>query len=131
MKMKGSTLRIKILSALAHFRWNMRWITTKTNKGPSFHTKIVFIYKILSHWIGPYRQKNINKNKNLSGTQPKSACGKSISRWLSFSAARNTITKATEYVTPGSTFFILVFFPRKVWTSLSVNDTESSVFQQP
>ena len=49
--------------------------------------------------------------RNLSGTPPKSACGKSSSCWFSFSAARNAITKAAEYVTFGFNFPMLVFFP--------------------
>ena len=44
-------------------------------------------------------------------------------------ATRNAISKATEYVTFGFYFHILVFSPfRKVWTSLSVSDTDFSVF---
>ena len=45
------------------------------------------------------------------GTQPKSAGIKSSSCRFLFSAARNPIAKATEYVTFGFSFRILVFFP--------------------
>ena len=46
-----------------------------------------------------------------------------------FSAVRNSITKAKEYVTFGFSFRVLVFFPsRKVLMSLPVNDTNVSVF---
>ena len=48
--------------------------------------------------------------RNLSGKRPKSACGKSSSCQFSFSATRNAITKATEYVTFGFSFRILVLF---------------------
>ena len=44
-------------------------------------------------------------------------------------ATRNAISKGTEYVTFGFYFHVLVFSPfRKVWTSLSVSDTDFSVF---
>ena len=46
-----------------------------------------------------------------TGKRPKSAGGKSSSCRISFSAERNTNTKATEYVTFGFYFSILVFFP--------------------
>ena len=49
--------------------------------------------------------------KNLSGIRPKSASEKSSSCRFSFSAERNANTKATEYVTFGFSFGILVFFP--------------------
>ena len=53
----------------------------------------------------------LTDRRNLLGSQPKSACGKSSSCRFSFSAARNAITKATEYVNFGFSFRILVFFP--------------------
>ena len=53
----------------------------------------------------------LTDRRNLLGTQPKVACGKSWSCWFSFSAARNAITKATEYVFFRFCFRILVFFP--------------------
>ena len=65
---------------------------------------LIFNMRILSYW-------NCTDKRNLSGTRPKSACGKSSSCWFSFSAGRNSITKATEYVTFGFSFRILVFFP--------------------
>ena len=57
--------------------------------------------------------------RNLSGTPLKSACGKSFSCRLSFSAARNAITKATEYVTFGFCFHILVFFTFKLTLNIT------------
>ena len=72
---------------------NMLWITTKTNNGPN-----LIFFKSLSYWLGPDRQ------------QPKAACNIFSSCRFSFSAARNAITKATEYVTFGFSDRILVFF---------------------
>ena len=43
--------------------------------------------------------------------RPKSACSKSSSCRFSFSATRNAISKATEYVTFSFSYRILVFFP--------------------
>ena len=63
-------------------------------------------WKKKRHWVFPYRQK-----KSKSGTQPKAACDKSSSSRFLFSAARNAITKVTEYVTIGFSFRILYFFP--------------------
>ena len=48
----------------------------------------------------------LTKKRNRSGTRPKSACSKSSSYRFSLSAARNAITKATEYVISGFSFFI-------------------------
>ena len=65
-----------------------------------------FINKILSYWLGPYRQMK-------SFRYTKSACGKSSSCQLSFSATRNAITKATECVTfdfPLPIYSIWIFF---------------------
>ena len=61
----------------------------------------------------------LSDRRNLSGTLPKSTCGKSFSCRLSFSAARNAITKATEYVTFGFCFHIFVFSHYKL--CLNVN----------
>ena len=72
---------------------NMLWITTKTNNGPN-----LIFFKSLSYWLGPDRQ------------QPKAACNIISSCRFSFLAARNAITKATEYVTFGFSDRILVFF---------------------
>ena len=52
----------------------------------------------------------LTDRRNLLGTRPKSAYGKSSSFRFWFSAARNAITKATENVTFGFSFRILVFF---------------------
>ena len=77
---------------------NMLWITTKTNNGPNFqHSKVSVIDLVLT-------------DRNLSGKQPKAACNIFSSCRFSFSAARNAITKATEYVTFGFSDRILVFF---------------------
>ena len=53
----------------------------------------------------------LTDSRNLSGTRPKSACGKSSDSRFSISAKRNVITTATEYVTFGFYFLIFVFFP--------------------
>ena len=53
----------------------------------------------------------LTDRRNLSGTRQKSACSKSSSGRFLISAIRNVITKATEYVTFGFYFRILVFFP--------------------
>ena len=70
-----------------------------------------------------------SKTRNLSGTRLKSACYKSSSCRFSFSAPRNFITKATEFVT---FVFLSVFWfsspSRKAWTPLSESDTDFSVF---
>ena len=65
---------------------------------------------------------------------PSTSCTRTFvyEAWIcrfSFSAARNAITHATEYVTFGFSFRISVFSPsRKVWMSLSESDTDFSVF---
>ena len=67
----------------------------------------------------------LTDKRSLSGKRPKSASGKSFSCRFSFPATRNANTKATEYVTFGFSFRVLVFSPfRKVWTALSVSDTD-------
>ena len=53
----------------------------------------------------------LTDRRSLSGEQPKSASGKSFSCQFSFSAERNANTKATEYVTFGFSFSMLVSFP--------------------
>ena len=71
----------------------------------------------------------LTDRRNPSGTRLRSACGKSFSCRFSFSAARNAISKATEKVTFGFSFRIFVFSPsRKVWTSLSVSNTDFQCF---
>ena len=55
----------------------------------------------------------LTDRRNLLGKRPKSACGESSNCRFSFSAARNAITKVTEYVTFGFSFLTLVFFPYK------------------
>ena len=86
----------------------------KNNNGRNFQfTKFSFIYFVLID------------RRSLSGKRQKSASGKSSSCRFSFSAERNANTKATEYVTFGFSFVYWFFFPsRKVWTSLSVSDTD-------
>ena len=70
-----------------------------------------------------------NGNKKIQCI--KSTCGKSSRSWFSFSATRNSITKATEYITFGFFFSHFVFSPyRKVWVSLSASNTDFSVFFQ-
>ena len=55
----------------------------------------------------------LTDRRSISGTQEKAACGKSSG--CLFSAARNAIIKAKEYVTFGFSSRVLVFFPsRKV-----------------
>ena len=76
------------------------WLLQKQNNGRNFQfTKFSFIDFVLTD------------RKSLSGKRPKSASGKSSSCRFSFSAERNANTKATEYVTFGFSFSILVFFP--------------------
>ena len=58
----------------------------------------------------------LTDRRSLSGKRPKSACGKFSSFRFSFSAERNANTKATDYITFGFSFSILVFFA--FWESL-------------
>ena len=60
----------------------------------------------------------LTDRRSLSGKRPKSATGKSSRSRFSFSTERNANTKATEYVTLGFSFSILVLFP--VWESLNL-----------
>ena len=72
-----------------------------------------------------WRHLLIWKNALNHDYKKKSASGKSFSCRFSFPATRNANTKATEYVTFGFSFRVLVFSPfRKVWTALSVSDTD-------
>ena len=74
----------------------MRWNTTKTNRRHNFqYTKFPAIDLVFTD------------RGNISDTWPKSACGQSSSCRFSFSAARNSITKATEYL---SVFFLYFGF---------------------
>ena len=58
---------------------------------------------------------SLSTEEIILGKRPKLAGGKSFSGRFSFSADRNANTKATEYVTFGFSFTVLVFFPsRKV-----------------
>ena len=71
----------------------------KTNNGRNFQfTKFSFNDFVLT-------------DRSLSGKRPKSASDKSSSCRFSFSAERNTNTKATKCVASGFSFSILVFFP--------------------
>ena len=71
----------------------------KINNGRNFQfTKFSFIDFVLTD------------RRSLLGKRPKSVSGKSSSCRFSFSAERNANTKATEYVTFGFSFSILVFF---------------------
>ena len=56
--------------------------------------------------------------RSLSDKRPKSISDKSSSCLFSFSAERNANPKATEHVTFGFSFSILVFFP--FWESLNL-----------
>ena len=72
----------------------------QNNSGRNFQfTKFSFIDFVLTD------------RRSLSGKRPKLASGKSSSCRFSFSAKRNANTKATEFVTFGFSFSILVFFP--------------------
>ena len=87
----------------------------KTKSGRNFrYTKFSVIDLVLTN------------RRYFLGTQQKSACNKSSSCRFSFSAARNAITKATEYVTHGFSFRILVFF--SFWESLNVTVCKRYVF---
>ena len=77
----------------------MRRIITKTNNGRSFQLANLSFDLVLTD------------SRNLPGTRPKSACGKSSDSRFSISAKINAITTATEYVTFGFPFLIFVFFP--------------------
>ena len=68
----------------------------------------------------------LTDRRNLSGTQPKSACGKSSSCWLLFSGVRNAISKGNEYVIFSFTFHILVFFLLK--ESLNITLSRQYIF---
>ena len=104
----------------------MRWIENalnndyKINDGRNFQfTKFSFTDFVLTD------------RRSLSGKQPKSASYKSSSCRFSFWAERNVNTKATEYVTFGFSFVYWFFFPsRKVWTSLSVSDTDFFLYRE-
>ena len=64
----------------------------------------------------------LTDRRNLSGTRPKSVCGKSSGCRFSFSAARNALTKATDFVTFGFSFLTsLVSFPLKESLNVSVS----------
>ena len=108
--------RITIVKCVGANSWDgkMRWIMiTKT-------TMVVIFNLQNSHLL---------TLSLLTEKVSQSASGKSSSCRLSFSAERNANNKATEYVTFGFSFSILVFFlSMKVWTSLSVSKTDFSVF---
>ena len=72
----------------------------KNNNGRNFElTKFSFIDFLLT------------ERRSLLDKLPKSTCDKSSSCRFSFSAERNTNTKATEYVTFGFSFSVLISFP--------------------
>ena len=80
---RAQNLNISIKCKIKH----VFQITTKTNNEPNFqYTKLSVIELVLTD------------KRNLSGARPRSACGKSFSCRFSLSAARNVITKATEYL---------------------------------
>ena len=77
----------------------------KNNNGRNFpFTKFSFIDFVLT------------ERRILSGKRPKSVSDKSFSCRISSSAERNANTKATEYITFGFSFSILIFFA--FWESL-------------
>lgn len=79
----------------------MCWNFLKTNNGNNFQNKKFSVIDLGS----------LLAEENISGTWPKSACDKSSSCQFLFSAARDGITKATEYITFSFSFCNLVFFP--------------------
>ena len=84
---------IKIVKSIG--RWKMRWNNTKPNNGRNFqYTKSSVSDLVLID------------RRNLSGTRPKLACGKTSNCRFSSLGARNAITKATEYVIFGFSFHI-------------------------
>ena len=91
---------IKCIGAKAQDE-KMHWNTTKTNNGLTFNFQNS---QLLIDLV-------FTDRRNLSGTWPESACGKSSSCLFSFSAVRNAITKATEYITFCFSFRISLFFP--------------------
>ena len=75
-------------------------------------TNVIFLDVIFNKQNSHLQNVVLTDRRNLLGTRQKSACGKSSSfLQFSFSVARNAIAKATEYVTFGFPFRILVFFP--------------------
>ena len=80
----------------------MRWIMI-------VKTTMVVIFNLQNSHL-------LTDRRSLSGKRPKSACGKFSSFRFSFSGERNANTKATEYITFGFSFSILVFFA--FWESL-------------
>ena len=92
---------------------NMCWITTKPNYEPSFqYTKFLVIELVLTD------------KRNLSGTRPKSACGKS-------SSCREKCHYQSHWVRNFRFFFLHFGFlspPGKFKTSLSVSDTDFRCF---
>ena len=98
---------------------NMRWITTKTNNRPNFQcTKFSVIELVLTD------------RRNLSGTRPKSTCGKSSScQFFVLSCEKIKLPKPLNTKLSVFLFCILCFPPsRKVWTSLSLSGTDFLVF---
>ena len=89
-------------------RWKMRWLVAKTNNGRNF-----LIYKILSCWLFPYRQKK------SFGAPGQNRPGASLPVLDCRSQPREL-----------SVLVFVFFFPpsRKLWTSLSVRDTNFSKF---
>ena len=97
---------------------NICWITTKTNNGPNFQYRKLSVIKLV-----------LTDGRNLSGSRPKSAYGKSFSARFPFSAARNFFINDTEYVGFGFFFFFVFWFsslPCKVWTSAAIKRKNST-----
>ena len=87
----------------------MPWKTTKINNGLNFNVQI------LSYWLGPYGQKKSFRYSAKIGLWQ-------TFRLSIFSAARNALTKATDFVTFGFSFLTsLVSFPLKESLNVSVS----------
>ena len=101
-------------SRIVRWRQLSRWKNAlnhdyKTNNSRNFQfTKFLFIDFVLT------------ERRNLSDKRPKSTSDKCSSCRFSFSAVKNANTKATEYVTFGFSFSVIVFFPLQESLNLTV-----------
>ena len=113
MKIKESTI-VQCVGAKAQ-DWKMGWtMITKNNNGRNFQfTKFLFID--FAH----------TDRRSLSGTRPKSACGKTSN--CRFCSQLRGIPLPKPLSTQLSLFLFVYWFSspsRKVWTSPSVRDTD-------
>ena len=130
MGVRGYGISLGVFSSIAH-EWDVE-LNTRTEISHLQTTMYYFVYHI--NTIALYCQQKstllmnevLSGRRNISGTWPKSAGGKSSSCRFSFPAARNAITKAVS-------LFVFWFSSpsRKVCTSLSVSDTDFSASQLP